>query len=95
MVHSMTKWTETNRLELIVQRDGLDAAIAWAGRTMQTYLEALKDPRHYARTTEYRPKFEESVREFQRWLAQHGTSELKSSNADSRTQQPEGLSVSP
>lgn len=62
---------EADRIQFIVERDGLAAAITWVQVTLQTYTQALNDPRSFARTAEYRPLFEQSIREFQTWLAGH------------------------
>jgi hypothetical protein len=64
--------SEVDRIRLVVERDGRDAAIQWVRRTLQIYVQALDDPTNFARAAEYRPRFEESVREFEAWLGQQG-----------------------
>ncbi|MEW5942259.1 MAG: hypothetical protein AB1710_00215 [Pseudomonadota bacterium] len=60
---------ETDRINLLVARDGEETARAWVERTLALYRSALADPHSYASTREYRPLFEQSVQEFERWLA--------------------------
>jgi hypothetical protein len=64
--------SEAERIRLIVERDGLDAAVEWVHRTLQIYAQALDDPANFARAAEYRPRFEQSTREFEAWLNQQG-----------------------
>jgi hypothetical protein len=59
--------SERQRIELLVRRDGLKEARAWVERTLQLYREAISSGSHSA-TKEYRPLFEQSVREFESWL---------------------------
>ena len=66
--------SEADRIRLVVERDGLDAAVEWVRRTLQIYAQALDDPANFARAAEYRPRFEQSIRAFEAWLNQqdHG-----------------------
>ena len=61
---------ERGRIEFLVRRDGLMAAVAWVDRTMRIYRRAVLDKRHFASTSEYRRKFIEAYCEFKRWLRQ-------------------------
>lgn len=70
----MAQRSEADRIRLVVERDGLDAAIEWVRRTLQIYVQALNDPANFARAAEYRPRFEESIREFEAWLGRQGHS---------------------
>ncbi len=40
--------TEADRFRLLVERDGRDAALAWAQRTVTAYQEAVANPNHFA-----------------------------------------------
>lgn len=62
--------SETYRLQFLVARDGVDAAKAWARRTMRIYRKAVmhREPKpHFASTGEYRRRFIESYLEFKRF----------------------------
>lgn len=59
--------TEKNRIELLVRRDGIEQARAWVERTLKLYREAIASGSHAA-TKEYRPLFEQSIRDFEDWL---------------------------
>ena len=59
--------TERQRIEFLVRRDGIAAARAWVERTLKLYREAVVSPGH-ASTNEYRPLFEQSIRDFEAWL---------------------------
>ena len=61
--------SEEGRIALLVQRDGLEAAVEWVSRTLRIYRRAVLDKRHYASTPEYRQRFIESYCDFKRWLA--------------------------
>jgi hypothetical protein len=69
-VADVAQRTEADRIQLVVERDGLDTAIEWVRRTLQIYVQALDDPTNFARAAEYRPRFEESIRAFEAWLDQ-------------------------
>ncbi len=65
---------ESQRLAFIEQRDGLQAAKAWAKRTMRIYRTAVlkngkdgSDP-HYASGKNYRRKFIESYLHLKRYV---------------------------
>jgi len=57
-------WSERDRLEFLVRRDGAGAAMQWA-----CYRRALLTPRHFARAPEYRRRFVTAYCEIKRWLA--------------------------
>jgi hypothetical protein len=61
--------SERQRLALLVERDGVDAAAAWARRTLRIYRRAVLSPGHFARLPEYRRRFVEAYCELKRWLA--------------------------
>jgi hypothetical protein len=63
--------SEDKRIELLIQRDGRDAATAWIKRTLNIYRQALSDPRSYVLLPQYRPLFEESIGTFACWLKSH------------------------
>jgi hypothetical protein len=60
---------ESERIELLLRRDGLKATQTWVERTLAIYRKALADPRHYAADPFYKLRFERAVREFEEWLA--------------------------
>lgn len=60
---------EAQRLALVEQRDGRDAARAFASRSLRIYRQAVLNPRHFAATPLYRRRFIESYLEFKRYLA--------------------------
>jgi hypothetical protein len=59
--------SEKQRIELLVNRDGLMEARAWGEWTLKIYREAIASSSHAA-TKEYRPLFEQSIRKFEDWL---------------------------
>jgi hypothetical protein len=68
MAQTVEPRPESERIALLVKRDGLEAAQAWVERTLAIYRRALADPRHYANDSSYKPRFERAVREFEEWL---------------------------
>jgi hypothetical protein len=58
---------EEGRIEFLVKRDGKEAACQWVERTAQIYRKALASDSH-AVFPQYRPRFEQSVRDFDKWL---------------------------
>lgn len=60
--------SERNRIEFLLQRDGLDATRTWVRRTLQIYRDALAN-RSHAAAPEFRPLFEQAIREYEQWLA--------------------------
>lgn len=59
---------EKERIELLVRRDGLNQARAWVERTLKLYREAIASGTSHGATREYRPLFEQSIRDFEEWL---------------------------
>lgn len=59
---------ESERIDFLLRRDGLEATRAWVERTLAIYRKALAEPRHYAADPVYKPRFERAVREFEGWL---------------------------
>lgn len=60
---------EQNRIQFLLQRDGLPATIAWVDRTLRIYRAAVLDQHHFASTNGFRRGFVESYCEFKRWLS--------------------------
>ncbi len=69
MAQTIEPRPESERIALLLKRDGLEATRAWAERTLAIYRRALADPRHYANDSSYKPRFERAVREFDEWLS--------------------------
>lgn len=61
--------SEQGRIEFLLRRDGREATRVWVERTLGIYRQALADAGSHARDPVYRPRFEQSVREFEAWLA--------------------------
>lgn len=61
---------ETERIRFLVERDGLAAARKWVEATLKAYRDAISSPSSHASKPNYRPLFEESIREFEEWLAE-------------------------
>jgi hypothetical protein len=61
--------TERLRIAFLVRRDGIGQARAWVERTLQLYREAIASG-SFAAAPWYRPLFEQSIGEFEAWLAQ-------------------------
>ncbi|MGH8495543.1 MAG: hypothetical protein ACREVN_05360 [Gammaproteobacteria bacterium] len=59
---------EAGRIELLIDRDGFDAARVWVERTLDIYRGAVANPRSHAASGDYRPRFEASIRAFEAWL---------------------------
>jgi hypothetical protein len=60
---------EAHRIRLLIERDGYQAARDWVLRTLQAYREAVNSPYSHASLGHYRPSFEESIGDFEEWLA--------------------------
>jgi hypothetical protein len=60
---------ESERIGLLLRRDGYDASRAWVERTVQIYEAALAHPQSHASDPFYRPLFERAVGEFHDWLS--------------------------
>jgi hypothetical protein len=63
--------SEKDRIEFLVRRDGKEQARAWVERTLRLYREAITSGSHAAEG-EYRPLFEQSIRDFEDWLRAEG-----------------------
>ncbi len=61
---------EADRIQFIVERDGPAAAQAWVERTLKIYREAINSAASHASKAGYRPLFEDSIQEFEKWLAE-------------------------
>jgi hypothetical protein len=61
---------ESERIRFLVARDGEEAARAWVRRTLEIYRDALRNRSSHATAPEFRPLFEQAVRDFEAWLAQ-------------------------
>jgi hypothetical protein len=57
--------TERLRLETLVARDGPDAAREWARRTAALYRQSISDPVHFASQPDWKPRFEQIIRELE------------------------------
>jgi hypothetical protein len=60
--------SEKQRIDFLVRRDGVEDARAWVERTLKLYRQAIASGTGHAATSEYRPRFEQSIREFKAWL---------------------------
>ncbi len=60
---------ERNRIEFLLKRDGLEATRAWVRRTLQIYRDALANRSSHAAAAEFRPLFEQAIRDYEEWLA--------------------------
>jgi len=54
---------ERERLNALVARDGMDAAKEWARKTAAIYSLSISNPDHYASQPDWKPRFEQSIRE--------------------------------
>ena len=64
---------EMQRINFLIERDGLDAAKSWVRNTYKIYRRALLNRKHYANTPEYRPKFINSCLVFRYWLSENNS----------------------
>jgi len=55
--------SERERLKTLVARDGMEAAKEWASRTATMYSQSISNPDHYASQPDWKPRFEQSIRE--------------------------------
>ena len=60
--------SETGRINLLLERDGMEATRLWVERTLAIYRQALASPHSHASKKDYRLLFERSVEDFERWL---------------------------
>ncbi|NIW86838.1 MAG: hypothetical protein GWN09_09655 [Gammaproteobacteria bacterium] len=61
---------EAGRIRFLVERDGREAARKWVEETLKAYRDAVHSPSSHASKPNYKPLFEESIREFEKWLAE-------------------------
>lgn len=61
--------SEKERIRFLVARDGEEAARVWVRRTRDIYRDALRNRSSHVTAPEFRPLFEQAVREFDDWLA--------------------------
>lgn len=61
---------EIERIRFLIARDGEEAARAWVRRTLGIYRDALRNRSSHATAPEFRPLFEQAVRDFETWLAE-------------------------
>lgn len=59
---------EIERIRFLIARDGEEAARAWVRRTLDIYRDALRNRSSHVTAPEFRPLFEQAVREFEQWL---------------------------
>ena len=59
---------ESERIGLLLRRDGYEKTRKWVERTVEIYRAEL-DHGHQGSDPAYRPRFEKAVSEFQEWLA--------------------------
>ncbi|WP_043739758.1 hypothetical protein [Thioalkalivibrio nitratireducens] len=62
---------ETQRIRFLIQRDGEATTREWVGRTLDIYRKALASADGHAPTPQYRPLFEQAIRQFEQWLRDH------------------------
>ena len=72
---------ESERIALLLRRDGLEATRKWVERTVGIYEAALAEKCGYGSDPTYRPRLERAVREFTDWLG-------SASNPRDRSAQP-------
>ena len=60
--------SERLRLETLVARDGVEQAKQWALKTAVIYRLSMSDSNHYASLPDWEPRFEESIRELNRFV---------------------------
>ncbi|HEX7043897.1 MAG TPA: hypothetical protein VF203_04715 [Burkholderiales bacterium] len=59
---------ERKRIEFLLQRDGLEATRAWVRRTLDIYRDALRNQAGHAAAPDFRPLFEQAIRDYEEWL---------------------------
>lgn len=59
---------ERTRIDFLTRRDGPEAARAWVRRTLGIYRDALANASSHAATPDFRPLFEEAIREYEAFL---------------------------
>lgn len=64
--------TELQRVRRVIALQGEDRAREWARSTASIYLGLIKNPQHYASQSEWKPIFEKSARELNRFAVNGG-----------------------
>ncbi|MGH8255459.1 MAG: hypothetical protein ACRET0_04535 [Steroidobacteraceae bacterium] len=59
---------ESERIGLLLRRDGHELARSWVERTVRIYETAILDSHGHASDPFYRPLFERAIEEFRAWL---------------------------
>jgi hypothetical protein len=62
---------EDERINFLLQRDGLEVTREWVERTLNIYRVAISSPASHASRGEYKLLFERSIKEFEEWLSAH------------------------
>jgi hypothetical protein len=57
--------SERLRLEALIARDGLEHAKQWVKKTAAVYILCLSEPSHYASQPDWKPLFENSIKELE------------------------------
>lgn len=60
---------EAARIAFLRERDGDLHARRWVERTLKIYRNAVHSTGNHASLPHYRPLFEDSIRDFEQWLA--------------------------
>lgn len=68
--------SEQMRLAMLCVRDGEEAAKEWARSTLQLYRQSLENPAHFSSQLDWKPRFEDSMRELA-LFAGHGIAYLE------------------
>lgn len=55
--------SERIRLAMLCARNGEDTAKEWARSTVQLYRRSIRNPAHFASQSDWKPRFERSMRE--------------------------------
>jgi DNA-binding SARP family transcriptional activator len=64
--------SERERIDFLLERDGLPPTREWVERTRRIYADALASASSHAAAPECRRLFEEAIRDFEGWLAETG-----------------------
>lgn len=68
------KKLEQERIKFIVERDGLEKALAWAAQTFEIYKDALVgDGKSHLKLPHYRPGVVDSLRVLRRFVRENKT----------------------
>jgi hypothetical protein len=69
--------SEEERINFLLQRDGLEATQEWVEKTLHIYRSAIASPASHASKKEYKPLFERSIKEFEEWLSVHSEASFR------------------